>query len=757
MSMDEKITSFHIRVRQYDESHQNINLNSIDPEAMGTTPYPSKEDVMIAAKMVTNPENLLFQSDMNPGGEAVVQHIITHLNSQSDTVAGGSYKSYFGDFVNSLADDSTSVTKISSLVFHNDESTKVKMFIKAFNEAIENQSKQPFPTSLFTFKTQYVEIEGQNEATVIGTFKSREEMVRKYSNTLLPAKILFTIGQSQFEIIFPWVSVKGGIKLHISGKTPDIFKKLFTQLKGTAVCFNFANELRNLNEFLSAHYIFCNRNYPLSIRGVDISLLLMLSGISNVPYSVGALAYHFTATNLMESYIQKGNVDYDRNSEMYLQHEQKTGIILWKISVICQILFTVNLAPTPGMGVLITKRNPVKFLNWADLLFQSLVDGAVLPCEADYIKDPRMLISLLTYSKKTCWKSDLVLLLIPQWRSITGGGALTDRQCLQFISRFVPVLTSGLLPKNLRVAPPSDIGAILGYTFDDTIVLSPGNYTNIGINYDHMCNVIPNADKFEHQITQLVKNGEMELLAKDIINKLRQAMFETEIIIGLSPSDVFIMLCWRHMRLAEYLFKFFHQELDSDEFLFGSNFLYSTAKFVKKPPKVVMWEEKNLESVRVVQILKYQKIINNPSSNALSKRKARRELVRTCSKIGIPVERATRYVWKKLKDCDAKNNSRDAKAEDNLPFDMELDLCGFTTEGEIVVAMDIEDEDDTEIDHSSSNVTGNPSSVEGTVYDDTGNYPTVMNTIDDAPSDEQKDILDFYKADPIDNPLLDYE
>ena len=183
MSMDERIASFHLKVRQYDESHQNINLNSIDPEAMGTTPYPSKEDIIIAAKMSTNPENLLFKSNMNPGGEALIQHTIIHLNSQSETVAGGSYKSFLGDYVQSLADDSIIVTEKFSLLFHEDEPTKVKMFIKSFNDAIENQIKQPVPTSFYTFKIQYIEVKGQNEATVIRTFKFGEDRVRKYSNT----------------------------------------------------------------------------------------------------------------------------------------------------------------------------------------------------------------------------------------------------------------------------------------------------------------------------------------------------------------------------------------------------------------------------------------------------------------------------------------------------------------------------------------------------------------------------------------------
>ncbi len=43
-------------------------------------------------------------------------------------------------------------------------------------------------------------------------------------------------------------------------------------------------------------------------------------------------------------------------------------------------------------------------------------------------------------------------------------------------------------------------------------------------------------------------------------------------------------------------------------------------------------------------------------------------------------------MWKKIKEHGSKRSVDSSKAEDDLRIDMEMDLCGFTDEGDMIVA-----------------------------------------------------------------------
>ena len=103
----------------------------------------------------------------------------------------------------------------------------------------------------------------------------------------------------------------------------------------------------------------------------------------------------------------------------------------------------------------------------------------------------------------------------------------------------VPLLTSKSLHKSLRIADPGDIGKGLCYNFNEPAVLSPDYYHNIGIQFDSMCNTLPNGDALEDEVVKFRVNGQDDLILKDVMPKLKQAMFENELIEGISPNDVF--------------------------------------------------------------------------------------------------------------------------------------------------------------------------------------------------------------------------
>ena len=702
--MDEKIASFHLKVRDYDKSHpNNINFNSIDYPAMDTVPFPTghvinevhketfsnmrKADILGLCKTNTDLQNVgklmlgdLLQADMNPGRECIVNHILAQFNYQPVDVAGGSYKALMGDYVKNLADNCNDSHEATTIAFHDDDPDNVKHFINLFNESMESQLNQSVPTSLFSFKIYYVEVKDGNYAKVIREPSKKNSRkagthIKEYTNTLLPAKISFTIYQKHFHIIFPWVRKHEELLLSITGKTHDIYKGLFSKLKGVAVGFEYSKDLKSLNDFLSDNYLFINKNGPLVIKGADLSVLLILTGITNVPYNVSALAYHFLGIYHIQSFVEAKS-----HGSGFLLFLKNTSKIIWKIAVICQILFTMQIAPTPGMAWLIFKRRPVPCLTWISMFFNDILDGAELPCTADYVGQPRRMLSFLSYSKVKYWSSDILLLFLPEWRGVTGGGSLTDKQCLQFMLRYVPVLTSKSVHKSLRIADPWDIGVALGYNFNDPVVFNPKNYSSVGIIYDELCNELHNGKELEGQIIQLVRNGDEELIGRDIMPQLKQSMLENQSAKDLSPSNVFLMLCWRHFKLAEYYFHFYHHQMDSVDFYLGRNFFHLSANHIKKPSQVLMWENKNLESSRALRILKCQKMLKNPTTDVLGKKNARRDLRKACKQIGISVDQATKYAWKKIKD--ARNNSSDAKADPLL--DRELDFCEFTDEGEMV-------------------------------------------------------------------------
>ncbi len=114
-----------------------------------------------------------------------------------------------------------------------------------------------------------------------------------------------------------------------------------------------------------------------------------------------------------------------------------------------------------------------QFSERISLIITDILDSAVLPVTVDYVTSPRQLLTLLCYSKDKYWSSDKVLSLLPRWRSMTGGGSLSDRQCLKFLIGNTPLLTSRFLHKSLRIADPGDIGKGLCYNFSEPVVLQP--------------------------------------------------------------------------------------------------------------------------------------------------------------------------------------------------------------------------------------------------------------------------------------------
>ncbi len=80
-----------------------------------------------------------------------------------------------------------------------------------------------------------------------------------------------------------------------------------------------------------------------------------------------------------------------------------------------------------------------------------------------------------------------------------------------------------------------------------------------------MCNELYNGEALEAEIIKLVQNGDEGLILKDSMPKYEQRMFENELTEEISPSDVYLMLCWRHICLTGYYFDLYHQNMDPIE------------------------------------------------------------------------------------------------------------------------------------------------------------------------------------------------
>ena len=757
--MEEKITSFHLNVRRHDESHPDkINFNTIDNPAMNTVPFPHAEAINEAHN------SNLFQAEMNPGGEPIIQHLIAQLNYQSLEIAGGSYKTLMEDFIGKLK-VTNNACEVTTINFHDDDTERVRNFIASFNSHMESQLNQPVPTSFYGFNVHYIEINGAHEARVVRDCMSKNSKagikIKKYTDVSLPARISFIFNNKNFDIVFPWVQKPEGVHLSIKGCTADIYKMLFSKLKGLAIGLDYSKVIESLNEFMADNYLFVNKNSGIVLKGVDMSVLLTMVGVAHVPYNLNAYAFHFLGICNMQKDDKNDGHNHDDNNEI-----QQSGMILWRISVICQILFTLFIAPTPGMAILLTRKTTNNFLKWISLLVTDILDCAELPEKADYVTSPRQLLSLLSYSKDKYWTSEKVLSLLPRWRSVTGGGGLTDKQCLQFLVGYTSLLTSKSLPKSIRIADPGvgDISKGLGYDFNEPAVISPDYYQVVGIHFDPMCNELYDGSVLVAECIKIYESGDDSKFFTDVLPKLKQSMFETELTEEFSPSDVFLMLCWRHIGLASIYFKFCCKDMDALDFYRGNSFLYATGKFeLQKPSKVSDWEEQNLQSVRLFSIIKNQKLLKNDSVSASVKSKALVSLKKVCKQLDIPVDQATKYVWRKIKEYDSRKSVAAARAEDDLTIDMELDLCGYTDEGEMIIATEsvVESTEDTTVTEDNSifkvvdsvvEVGGSAVEVGGSVVDD--GDPAVNGSAIEVSNEE---ILDFNAADPIDDPLLIYD
>ena len=389
--MDEKITSFHLNVRRYDEVHQDeVNFNTIDNPAMNTIPYPQSNAIKEPC------DNNLFQAEMNPGEKCILQHLISQINYQPVDVAGGSYKALMEDFIKKL-ESSDNACEVTTINFHDDSTDKVKDFIDSFNRHMESQISQSVPTSFYSLKVQYIKVSGAQEARVVRDCMSKNSkagiQINKYSDVILPARISFTFNNKHFHIIFPWIPTPEGFFLSIKGCTPDIYKVLFSKFKGLAIALEYSKILKSLNEFMTENYLFVNKNSGIVLKGVDLSVLLTMVGVANVPYNLNALAFHFLGVYNTEMFVDGHGVsDDNENLSMFLQH---SGMMLWKVSVLCQILFTMLIAPTPGMAIIVTKKSPNSFLTWISMLITDILDCAELPVKADYVTCPRQLLTLL--------------------------------------------------------------------------------------------------------------------------------------------------------------------------------------------------------------------------------------------------------------------------------------------------------------------------------------------------------------------------
>ena len=453
-----------------------------------------------------------FQGSNLPGNSSILDHVCTVVENQEKLVGGGSYHNFLKDTLSSLKShrqvSAETSPQVQTVIFGDSAASEVKVFLGTFNEAIKQNSSHKdghIPFEFYQFGVEYLEMKTGYSPRVTYSCKGKE-----ISKTLpmqrIPGRIHLSLWDKRWDIIIPWkysVMDQDGFSadfyLSTQKHTLDIWHQLFSKLSGIGVGLDIESHLQNINQLLDHAYSFLNCRGPVTVQWLDLKLLLALVGAVNVPIDLSILTWLFTGgLHQSQQPILAGHGKWsDKNGlplflNVYLQSK---GHAVLNIAIICYIAILITWFPTPGVAAITTGKNPEKFLLWFQrfvsvMMRQTSVTERTLINERS-MSHSEMVQSIVCMKDSAVFSADQIVNFIPEWRSPTAGGCLTDIQAISHVvHNILPTLKDRKIPFAIRLEDlRNTMFCALGMLHPGGWKISRPFFNQLGVNFDDL--IIP--------------------------------------------------------------------------------------------------------------------------------------------------------------------------------------------------------------------------------------------------------------------------
>ena len=524
--------------------HQKLD-NLIPERARGSDMFV--HSLSFCSEQDTAPQfdNLPFNKAMLPGEFPILDHIDVLLTEQNEYTAGGSYRKFLGKSVEFLKEHRQMTNdydpKIKQIFFNETPKKQVNAFVSQINSIIRDTGKDHFgymPSHVVVFHMEYITLKDDETATVKTTLKKDSNIVT-YRDCKLPARVILFVGNTRFDIVFPWKRAGLWYYLEIDGLAEDCYNRVFSKITGLSCGFDIDLNVKNLSAFVACHYKFRNCNENIKINIVDLGVLLLLAGANRVPYDLSALLYLFTGgLHHRQTKLEIANKDLI-GSQLSTSVNKYIHSKIISVDVIIQtanLYLLITMIPTPGIGWFVTNKQPVNLLSWFNNLLTTTLKNVSIDNMYEIFHKPRehnVTECLDMINVPVDHDGVLYLLhlsqLIPTWRGVTGGGCITDIQAIShLVYNAVPIFTDQGCPFTLRWARDeghSDhtLGKLHSEGHKISSVLHSKSAVNFDKNIRHVLplNVLGNIQEFKGDFDEMLaeigeKSGLTDLSNKQI-------------------------------------------------------------------------------------------------------------------------------------------------------------------------------------------------------------------------------------------------
>ena len=498
-----------------------------------------------------------------PGQRAVIDHIRFQLE-MCRTGGGGTFKHFIKDTVDTVISNRQICSKtkfsVNTIIFGISSVAEVKDFICSFNTEIDSMSKSEYgklPSSFYHFGVGYCKLPPDVSAEMSyldGKNRVTKEISHKGES--LPARISLGTWNKRWDIVFNFKnkelndSYKGFFVLHQEKLQLDnMWFTLFSKLHGYATSPDAEKMFCDVNRLISTCFTFRNGSGDLSLKIINFNLFLLFAGWNDPTIVTESVNFVFTGGVIARPFALKmglgkfSEVVLPREVDLFLQSECVATMNAVSVSSMCWLLhWFVN----PGISSLLTKKDPVKFLQWF-LQFQTTIMKGKLPTSA-FEKDrsawpTSAAVNKIIFreSEQPVWHHGPITEMFPSWGNVTTEGCLSDLTAMNHLFyTFFPVLSSKIMQKHLTFdcRAPFICTALSGSPCPDPS--GRQSSFNAGCYYDKDILKIPNIMK------EVVENKVKVTLNVALLN-YRDSYIEPESPLkSMSARHLSLLFTWRH-------------------------------------------------------------------------------------------------------------------------------------------------------------------------------------------------------------------
>ena len=409
--------------------------------------------------------------DLLPGKVPVLDHLKCILESQPEYEAGGSFVHFLSKNIQTCCNYRQMSTelkpKVKTILFGQASKNELINFIADFNLAISEQSKasaERFPINFYHLEVEYV-YGSCNKSFFKKSYPMTEPVVIPSVEGKIPARIVLSTWDRTWEIVYPWICTTetspftGKYLMQVPQPLPASWANIFDKLKGFPIGINLKDKIQDLNDFQTKVFKFINHDGYMNPKSLDLNVILALAGFNCSTVSEASLAHIFTGGYLptpWEFKLGYGlSAEYDIPDFLRCYLHSKAISIL-NASMISILAYFILIFPTPGIGALCTKKDPVKLMEWFSTFLIDFCKGHSLHkhvIEIDRCDEPNLIfnkISKVSGEKCVFGPSDMEK-IHPVWNSVSFGGCTTDQTAISHILEKVhPVICRPEVPNHLK-------------------------------------------------------------------------------------------------------------------------------------------------------------------------------------------------------------------------------------------------------------------------------------------------------------------